>query len=332
MVDSEEWLEKAVHGCHFKSYDYSEFSIQKQIGKGGFGIVYKAEWKACGLPIALKQLIIPMDEKTIQRFIKELKNLQKVCKHSNIIKFYGITRDRGFYNMVLQLANNGDLRKYLKINFSRLEWTDKLRMAHEILDGLKFLHKNDIIHRDLHSKNILVHDGKLLIADFGLSKDETSKTSNASVHGMQAYIDPQCFENITYKRSKKSDIYSFGVILWEISSGKPPFQSLNPYGIIIHIFNGEREIPIEGTPNLYIQLYERCWNYDPNQRPELEEISKKLLDLSRKENFCTNKFDEFISPKISNSKIQLSTNSNNDYEKILKQPLKFIATYSWNTF
>ncbi|RIB09066.1 kinase-like domain-containing protein, partial [Gigaspora rosea] len=129
------------------------------------------------------------------------------------------------------------LREYLKKNFSKLEWTDKLRMAHEILDGLKFLHKNDIIHRDLHSKNILVHDGKLLIADFGLSKDETSKTSNASVHGMQAYIDPQCFENITYKRSKKSDIYSFGVILWEISSGKPPFQSLNPYAIIIHIFN-----------------------------------------------------------------------------------------------
>ncbi|KAF0333126.1 kinase-like protein [Gigaspora margarita] len=306
MIDSEEWLKNAIHEGYFKSYDYSEFSAHKAIGKGGFGIVYQAKWKDCGLGIALKQLnIIPTDKNTIHRFVKELKNIQKVCKHPNIIGFYGVTRDRGFYNMVLQLANNGDLH------------------------GLEFLHKNDIIHRNFHSKNILVHDEKMLIAGFGLSKDETSKTSNASVHGMQAYIDPQCLENVSYKRSKKSDIYSLGVILWEISSGRPPFQSFAkiPYGIIIHVSKGGREKPVEGTPDSYIQLYKRCWNYDPNQRPELEEIQESLLDLSGKENFGTSKFDEFISdtaPKISNSDIQLSTNSNNDYMKILEQPFKFI--------
>ncbi|RIB16307.1 kinase-like domain-containing protein [Gigaspora rosea] len=83
-----------------------------------------------------------MDKNTIRRFVKEF---------ANIIEFYGVTRDRGFYNMVLQLANNGDLREYLKINFSKLGWTDRLRMAREISDGLKFLHKNNIIHRDLVS-------------------------------------------------------------------------------------------------------------------------------------------------------------------------------------
>ncbi|RIB13260.1 kinase-like domain-containing protein [Gigaspora rosea] len=250
-----------------------------------------------------------MDEKTIQRFVKELKNLQKVCNHPNVIEIYGITRDRGFYHMILQLANNGDLRKYLKINFSKLEWTDKLRMAREISDGLEFLHKYDIIHRNIHSRNILVHDGKLLIADFGLSKDETSKPSSASVHGVSAYIDPQCFKGESYKRSKKSDIYSFGVILWEISSGRPPFQSINPYGIIIHVSQGGREKPVEGTPDSYIQLYKRCWNDDPNQRPELEEIQESLLDLSGNENFDT-------TSEISNLDIPLSVNSNNDYEKI----------------
>ncbi|RIB13258.1 kinase-like domain-containing protein [Gigaspora rosea] len=152
-------------------------------------------------------------------------------------------------------------------------------------------------------KNILVHDGKLLIADFGLSKDETSKPSSDSFHGVQAYIDPQCFigpqclENVSYKRSKKSDIYGFGVILWEISSGRPPFQSFAkiPYGIVFHVSKGGREKPVEGTPDSYIQIYERCWNYDPNQRPEFEEIQENLLNLLRKENFgnqCKTDFDD----------------------------------------
>ncbi|KAF0540162.1 kinase-like protein [Gigaspora margarita] len=77
------------------------------------------------------------------------------------------------------------------------------------------------------------------------------------------------------------------------------------------IHKGGREIPVEGTLDPYIQLYKRCWNYDHNQRPELEEIQESLLNLSGKENFGTSKFDEFIldiTSKISNSNIQLSTN------------------------
>ncbi|RIB13261.1 hypothetical protein C2G38_2098799, partial [Gigaspora rosea] len=90
---SEEWLKNAIdEGC-IKSYDYSEFSVHKSIGRGGFGTVYKAKWKDYGLTIALKRLnIISMEEKTIQSFVKELKNLQKVCEHPNIIEFYGVTR------------------------------------------------------------------------------------------------------------------------------------------------------------------------------------------------------------------------------------------------
>ncbi|RIB29524.1 kinase-like domain-containing protein, partial [Gigaspora rosea] len=187
----------------------------------------------------------------------------------------------------LQFANNGDLHEYLKNNFSKLECIDKLRIACEISDGLKFLHENNIVHRDLHSKNILVHEKRMLIADFGLSKDETSKTSNSEVHGMIAYIDPKCFDcckNKSYKCNKKSDIYSFGVILWEISSGKLPFESveisegatIRNFAILIQILKGIREQLIEGTPDSYIRLYERCWDYNLDLHPIIEEISENL--------------------------------------------------------
>ncbi|RIB20135.1 kinase-like domain-containing protein [Gigaspora rosea] len=185
--------------------------------------------------------------------------------------------------MVLQFANGGNLREYLGLNFLRLRWIDKLHIAKEIVLGLIFLHKNNIVHRDLHSKNILIHEGRPKIADFGLSKQttEASKTSNSAGLGMLAYIDPKCFDTDTngYKRNKKSDIYSFGVILWEISSGRPPFQSFNQMMMIGVISKEKKEEPIKGTPPQYVALYKQCWNADPANRPESNSILKTLNQL-----------------------------------------------------
>ncbi|RIB16725.1 kinase-like domain-containing protein, partial [Gigaspora rosea] len=181
--------------------------------------------------------------------------------------------------MVLQYADEGNLRIYLEKNFTRLQWTDKLRIAKEIINGLLFLHSIDIIHRDLHSKNILIHKNQAKIADFGLSRqtNDTSMTSNSQVHGILAYVEPQCIADPKYKRDKKSDVYSFGVILWEISSGKPPFQSFESYvALAIHISQGKREDPIEDTPPQYVELYKKCWDGNPIIRPETKSISENL--------------------------------------------------------
>ncbi|KAF0457488.1 kinase-like protein [Gigaspora margarita] len=103
------------------------------------------------------------------------------------------------------------------------------------------------------------------------------------------------------------------------------FKSYDYSEFSVHKLIEKREKPIEGTPDSYIQLYERCWNYDPNQHPELEKIQESLLDLSGKENFDT-------TLEISNSDIPLSTNSNHDYEKILEQLFKFIDNLSMEYF
>ncbi|RIB10106.1 kinase-like domain-containing protein [Gigaspora rosea] len=187
--------------------------------------------------------------------------------------------------LVLQFANGGNLRDYLKENFSRLQWNDKLRLAKDVAQGLLFLHNHSIAHRNLHPRNILIHDGRAIIADFGLSKIITNETSisNSYIHGMPAYMDPKCFidnVNNTYKRSLKSDIYGFGVLLWEISSGQKPFHSFKSReAIAIQIYQGRREGPIEGTPPQYIELYTQCWDYNPEKRPEIKYVLEVLNQL-----------------------------------------------------
>ncbi|CAG8751738.1 13101_t:CDS:2, partial [Cetraspora pellucida] len=241
-----------------------------RIGKGGFGIVYKAYSKDKKQTVALKTLDYD-HEHSFDNFIREVKYTTKV-NHDNIIQFFGITQDsetRTYY-MVLQFANSGDLRCYLNEHFSKLDWPTKIRMAKEISSGINCLHSANIVHRDL---NILVHDGRMIITDFGLSKllDNSTKSITG---GTCAYSDPQYLQSpFMYRRNKPSDIYSLGVLFWELSSGIPPFRALKDLvEITLYVIKGNREIPIEGTPVDFKNLYCAAWSVDPDSRPDIKEI------------------------------------------------------------
>ncbi|RIB14450.1 kinase-like domain-containing protein [Gigaspora rosea] len=138
--------------------------------------------------------------------------------------------------LVLQYANCGNLQEHLrrkqKEKIYKIPWAELIKIAKEITSGLEHLHTNGIIHRDLHSKNILMDNGKVLITDFGLSKrwdDNTASGSSNNAVGVMAYVEPQCFiqNGRNFKRNENSDIYSLGVLLWELTSGIPPFKNYN---------------------------------------------------------------------------------------------------------
>ncbi|CAI2168980.1 133_t:CDS:2 [Funneliformis geosporum] len=281
MTSSKEWIEKKIKGDDITQFEYSEFSNFVEIGKGGFGFVRRADIR--GTQVALKCLMTKKDE--IDDLVNECKILRKVHYHSNINKFLGITKDSdGYYIMILEYANGGSLRDYLGNDerFKSFGWKDKIRMSLDITCGLMCLHKENIVHRDLHSKNILVNNGILLIADFGISKHLEEMTSNsiANVFGMPEYIDPQCYRDSKFKKDKKSDIYSLGVLLWEITSGRPPFPNYeNKFALIYHLLSKNREKPIEHTPPKYQNIYQDCWDDVPNKRPDIEEVYGSLKQL-----------------------------------------------------
>ncbi|KAF0519614.1 kinase-like protein [Gigaspora margarita] len=192
------------------------------------------------------------------------------------------------------MANEGWLEKAISdkfINYHEYhEFTNRVEIGSGGFATRIFIIKDENFFPDQfvitrHSKNILIHQEQPKIADFGLSKQINEKStsisiaSNSGFNGMIAYIEPQCFLIPNYKRDKRSDIYSFGIILWEISSGKSPYQSIPNLSLPVQICNGLREDPIEGTPSQYIELYEKCWDSDPTVRSEAKLILTTLNRL-----------------------------------------------------
>ncbi|RHZ86503.1 hypothetical protein Glove_50g102 [Diversispora epigaea] len=268
-----------------QKYDYNKFEDIDSIASGAFGTVSRAYSKDLEKKVALKCLHDDNNNDFYKAFMNELQNINAVNHHKNIIKFYGVSIDYSTDKcyLVLQYAEDGNLKTYLRNNFKDLNWKTKIKMAQDIANGLSYMHEKNIVHRDLHSKNVLVRGGKLLIADLGLSKP-LDTNSNSFEGGMCAYSDPEYLRNMkTYKRNKASDIYSLGVLFWELSSGIPPFNTKSSFEIYKSIIDdGERETPVNGTPEDYIKIYSNAWEDDSKQRPTIETICDSLENIQKK--------------------------------------------------
>ncbi|CAB5388587.1 unnamed protein product [Rhizophagus irregularis] len=282
------WIENGIASDYINYHDFDEFQNIKRIGTGGFGEVYRANWESSNTVVALKSL--KNDDCCMKEIANEITMMHKVNFHMNIVQFYGITKRKNNnrdsvdsdYLFVLEYADSGTLRDYLENNFNKLNWNDKLQFAIQIADAVSCIHRKNIVHRDLHSKNILVHKNIIKLADFGLSRRAEVSTSTNNIMGVLPYIDPHHFKNQTKNDnknlpSKKSDVYSVGVLLWEISSGQKPFGSNDASFLLYDIINGKRETPISDTPVDYVNIYTSCWQDNPDDRPDMRKVLSELM-------------------------------------------------------
>ncbi|KAF9550100.1 hypothetical protein EC957_001586 [Mortierella hygrophila] len=275
---AEEWLKNAVKDKHVRLIPFSEISkVKYNVAKGGSGTIHLGAWR--NMHVAIKE------QHNTNDLIKELKMHKQVHDSNYIVKFFGITKHPLTHDtcIVMQFAENGCLQDYLETQNVAISWLTKYRLAWEVASGLDFIHRENIFHTDLHSRNILIDTGgKALITDFGLSKsvNKTIYTTKAGLFGVVPYVAPERMQNPSITYTAKCDIYSLGVILWELSSCVIPFEAqLQDVMLAVNIIAGVREKTIPGTAVEYEMLYRRCWDGLPQNRPQMDIVLSELVEL-----------------------------------------------------
>ncbi|GBC04321.1 hypothetical protein RclHR1_05610008 [Rhizophagus clarus] len=339
---------------------YNRFYDIEYITEGGFGKVYKAKWIDGYILswdskiqnwkrihsnkfVALKSLY--NSENVIFEFINEITMHCKAIDDNDLtfatVRVYGITQDPETknYMIVLPYAENGSLRNYLDKSYYELSWNGKFTQLCYIAHGLGIIHRNRLIHRDLHTGNILLFSNTFCkctaITDMGLCKpadyNATENTKN-SIYGVLPYIAPEILRGQNY--TKAADIYSFGIIIYEVIPGLPPYHDLshNEY-LAIKICQGLRPSFNIKVPQLIVHLIKRCLDANPLNRPVIDEIkvilftfyTSRLLNFNNlpepknSDDYYDEQNDNIISEKFSESlQIDLSQLKINNDDQIIE--------------
>ena len=211
-----------------------------------------------------------------------------------IVFCYGITKfpKNNNYAMVLNYLPEGNLRDYLQKNHSKLTLKDRITLFKIMCASLSIIHEKDLIHCDLHSGNVLISGGSCFITDLGLCGPVDEKSSG-KIYGIVSYVAPELLRGTSNaKNTKESDVYSVGMLMWEIFTGHPPFDDrAHHHHLIFDICeNGLRPPILPEMPKDYAQMMQKCWDMGPSKRPTIRELW----------NFSKNKLNEnFINILIS---------------------------------
>ncbi|CAG8498660.1 12850_t:CDS:2 [Acaulospora morrowiae] len=222
---------------------------------------------------------------TLEIFINEIKKYQKLQAHDNILNLYGVV-ERGCpksYSLVLEYPNGGSLQQYLRVNFNRMNWNIKITFAKQIATVLTFLHANDYFPGNLTSEDIFVHNENIRVCNSRL----TGKSVNSleKIHGAFQYTDSQYLKiQDIIMHQKSSDIYGFGVLLFEIASGKRPLKIESPFRVDLleaAIRRDRGNVDSEALRE-YLRIHADCCQRDASLRPSIVQVAKDL------EKICVN--------------------------------------------
>ncbi|XP_044182323.1 angiopoietin-1 receptor-like [Acropora millepora] len=275
---------------------YESINLMDEIGSGAFGVVYKGEilrGKNDVTPCAVKALKASATDEEVRDLYNELEIMTNVGKHPNLVNLIGACTGNGKLLVVLEIAENGSLLEFLKRHRSKNEGYEgegtspggalpedvKLRISLDVARGMAHLSKHRCIHRDLAARNVLL--GKNLVAkvaDYGMARDVYEQLMYKKETQGKLPVKWMAIESLeTYVFTLESDVWSYGVLLWEIESGGvKPYPGLTTTELMSELRKGYRLEKPNGCSDAMYQLMRSCWHPKPKLRPSFDELVERL--------------------------------------------------------
>nr|XP_046257798.1 mitogen-activated protein kinase kinase kinase 21 [Scatophagus argus] len=263
---------------------FSELILEEIIGVGGFGKVYRGTWKDQEVAVKAARQDPDEDITATAGSVKQEAKLFSMLQHPNIIKLEGVCLEEPNLCLVMEYARGGTLNRVL--TGRRIPPHILVNWAVQIARGMHYLHEEavvPIIHRDLKSSNILLLEkienddiGRktLKITDFGLAR-EWHKTTKMSAAGTYSWMAPEVIKSSLF--SKGSDVWGYGVLLWELLTGEVPYRGIDGLAVAYGVAVNKLTLPIPSTcPEPFAKLMEECWDQDPHVRPSFSCILEQL--------------------------------------------------------
>ncbi|KAK4858364.1 hypothetical protein QYF36_015267 [Acer negundo] len=265
------------------SVDLSQLLLGLRFAHGAHSRLYHGIYK--DEPVAVKIIVTPDEEdengslaarRLENQFNREVTLLSRL-HHPNVIKFEGACRKPPVHCIITEYLSEGSLRAYLhKLEHKSVPLQKLIAVALDIAHGMEYIHSQGVIHRDLKPENILIdQEFRLKIADFGIACEEVYCDALTDDPGTYRWMAPEMIKHKSYGR--KVDVYSFGLILWEMVAGAIPYEEMNPIQAAFAVVNKNLRPAMPGDcPPAMGALIEQCWSLQPDKRPEFWHVVKVL--------------------------------------------------------
>lgn len=261
---------------------WEDLVIGERIGLGSYGEVYHADWN--GTEVAVKKFLDQdFSGAALDEFRREVRIMRRL-RHPNVVLFMGAVTRPPNLSIVTEFLPRGSLYRIIHRPLFQIDEKRRIKMALDVARGMNCLHTSipTIVHRDLKSPNLLVDKNwNVKVGDFGLSRlKHNTFLSSKSTAGTPEWMAPEVLRN--EPSNEKCDVYSFGVILWELATLRLPWSGMNPMQVVgaVGFQNRRLDIPKEVDPTVASIIWE-CWQTEPNLRPSFAQLTVALKPLQR---------------------------------------------------